>query len=141
MCEQVNRSSWLSRGWSKVYIESEGPDRDYIACATSQHDLPGSPLAVHPTSMQLSRVPLPTPESLAYRSLISRLVSPLRRVRPRVPFYDLAAHRIPTLWTLYRGLMREAPGANVRGIPVLHACLELMEFQDQISSANAFSAE
>ncbi|KZP21455.1 hypothetical protein FIBSPDRAFT_860637 [Athelia psychrophila] len=65
-------------------------------------------------STQLLRIPLPTPESLAHRARISRLVSPLRRVRPRVPFYDLAAHRVPTLWTLYRGLMREAPGANIR---------------------------
>jgi hypothetical protein len=63
---------------------------------------------------QLSRVLLPTPESLAHRARIARLISPLKRVRPRVPFYDLAAHRIPTLWSLYRGLLKEAPGANVR---------------------------
>ncbi|KAF7977210.1 hypothetical protein HWV62_4473 [Athelia sp. TMB] len=64
--------------------------------------------------MQISRIPLPTPESLAHRARIADLVSPLRRVRPRVPFYELAAHRLPTLWTLYRGLLRDAPGENIR---------------------------
>jgi hypothetical protein len=52
--------------------------------------------------------------SLAFRSRLADLISPLRRIRPRVPFYQLAAHRIPTLWTLYRGLLRHAPGKNVR---------------------------
>ncbi|KIM77743.1 hypothetical protein PILCRDRAFT_76421 [Piloderma croceum F 1598] len=63
---------------------------------------------------QLSRVLMPAPESLAHRARMAGLISPLKRVRPRVPFYDLAAHRIPTLWTLYRGLLREAPGTNIR---------------------------
>jgi hypothetical protein len=63
--------------------------------------------------MSLS-VPPPTASSLAHRAEIARLISPLRRVRPKVPFYDLAAHRIPTLWTLYRGLLRHAERENVR---------------------------
>ena len=60
------------------------------------------------------RVPLPSPESLAHRSHIARLVSPLKRIRARVPFWHLAAHRIPTLWTLYRGLLRKSPTSLVR---------------------------
>ena len=66
---------------------------------------------------QLARVLLPTPQSLAHRTRIASIISPLKRVRPRVPFYDLAAHRIPTLWSLYRGLLREVPGTNVRQPP------------------------
>jgi hypothetical protein len=56
----------------------------------------------------------PSPESLARRLELSKLLPPLKRVRARVPFFYLAAHRIPTLWTLYRGLLREAPTKNVR---------------------------
>ncbi|KAF9460353.1 hypothetical protein BDZ94DRAFT_1266355 [Collybia nuda] len=56
---------------------------------------------------------LPSVESQAFRANLAQLVSPLRRVRPRVPFYDLAAHRIPTLWGLYRGLLREAPTDDI----------------------------
>jgi hypothetical protein len=51
--------------------------------------------------------------SLAHRQLIARLLTPLKRVKPRVPFYQLYAHRLPTLWTLYRGLLRFAPDDNV----------------------------
>ncbi|KAF8886728.1 hypothetical protein BD779DRAFT_1441452 [Infundibulicybe gibba] len=57
---------------------------------------------------------LPCPNSQHFRHNLAQLVSPLRRVRPRVPFYDLPAHRIPTLWSLYRGLLREAPTDNIR---------------------------
>ncbi|KAF4593341.1 hypothetical protein AB1N83_010168 [Pleurotus pulmonarius] len=53
-------------------------------------------------------------KSLAFRQKIASLVSPLRRVRPRVPFWKLGAHRIPTLWTLYRGLLRYAPSELIR---------------------------
>ncbi|KAF9224745.1 hypothetical protein BS17DRAFT_702366 [Gyrodon lividus] len=59
-------------------------------------------------------VPPPTSSSLAHRAEIARLISPLRRVRPKVPFYDLAAHRVPTLWALYRGLLRHAERENVK---------------------------
>lgn len=63
----------------------------------------------------------PSHDSLTFRANLARLVSPLRRVRPRVPFYQLAAHRIPTLWTLYRGLLRKAPTDDVREIPPFQA--------------------
>ncbi|KAG6333597.1 hypothetical protein ID866_5497 [Astraeus odoratus] len=58
--------------------------------------------------------PPPSAESLRHRGEIAKLISPLRRVRPRVSFWKLAAHRIPTLWTLYRGLIRHADRDNVR---------------------------
>ncbi|KAF8071824.1 hypothetical protein FPV67DRAFT_1412243 [Lyophyllum atratum] len=56
----------------------------------------------------------PSQESLAFRANLARLISPLRRVRPRVPFCQLAAHRLPTLWSLYRGLLREAPTDEIK---------------------------
>lgn len=59
-------------------------------------------------------VPPPSAESLQHRAEIAKLLSPLRRVLPRVPFWKLAAHRIPTLWTLYRGLLRHAAHENIR---------------------------
>jgi hypothetical protein len=58
-------------------------------------------------------VPPPSADSLAFRASLAHLISPLRRVRPRVPFFQLAIHRIPTL-TLYRNLLRYAPDENVR---------------------------
>ncbi|KAG7097191.1 hypothetical protein E1B28_004563 [Marasmius oreades] len=54
----------------------------------------------------------PAPESLAFRANLARLVSPLRRIRPTVPFWRLAAHRIPTLH-LYRDLLRTAPTDHI----------------------------
>ncbi|KAG8215997.1 hypothetical protein J3R82DRAFT_7988 [Butyriboletus roseoflavus] len=59
-------------------------------------------------------VPPPSPSSLAHRESVARLLTPLRRVRPTVAFYKLAAHRIPTLWTLYRGLQRHAERENLK---------------------------
>ncbi|KAG5730963.1 hypothetical protein E4T56_gene7142 [Termitomyces sp. T112] len=56
----------------------------------------------------------PSQESLTFRANLARFISPLRRVRPRVPFFQLAAHRIPTLWSLYRGLLKEAPTEEIR---------------------------
>ncbi|KAF6761662.1 hypothetical protein DFP72DRAFT_879270 [Ephemerocybe angulata] len=56
----------------------------------------------------------PSSESLARRKEFSKLFSALRRVRSRTPFFELAAHRIPTLWGLYRGLRREAPTSDIR---------------------------
>ncbi|PVG02074.1 hypothetical protein CPB86DRAFT_773049 [Serendipita vermifera] len=50
-----------------------------------------------------------TPSCLQFRSDIAKTFSALRRVRPRVPFYRLPGHRLPTLWTLYRGLLRRLP--------------------------------
>ncbi|KAH9487196.1 hypothetical protein JR316_0001265 [Psilocybe cubensis] len=55
-----------------------------------------------------------TPESSAFRANLANLVSPLRRVRTRTPFFRLAAHRIPTLWELYRGLLRNSPTEQVK---------------------------
>ncbi|KAH7882917.1 hypothetical protein F5I97DRAFT_1938831 [Phlebopus sp. FC_14] len=59
-------------------------------------------------------VPAPSAESVQHRGEIARLISPLRRVRPTVSFLKLAAHRIPTLWYLYRGLLRHAERENVK---------------------------
>ncbi|OAX43758.1 hypothetical protein K503DRAFT_68041 [Rhizopogon vinicolor AM-OR11-026] len=58
-------------------------------------------------------VPLPLPCSVAHRIRVASIISPLKRVRPRTPFYKLSAHRVPTLWSLYRGLLRHAPGENI----------------------------
>lgn len=59
--------------------------------------------------------PPPPPSSHAHRESIARLLTPLRRIRPTIAYYKLAAHRIPTLWTLYRGLQRHAERENVEG--------------------------
>ncbi|EGN92170.1 hypothetical protein SERLA73DRAFT_66209 [Serpula lacrymans var. lacrymans S7.3] len=59
-------------------------------------------------------VPSPSTASIAHRANIAKLISPLKRVRPRIPFYELAAHRVPTLWSLYRGLMKNAPGEDIK---------------------------
>ncbi|THV05366.1 hypothetical protein K435DRAFT_647156 [Dendrothele bispora CBS 962.96] len=56
----------------------------------------------------------PSPHSLAFRANLAKLISPLKRVRPSVPFWKLGAHRVPTLWGLYRGLLRNAPSDNIR---------------------------
>ncbi|EJD05319.1 uncharacterized protein FOMMEDRAFT_103305 [Fomitiporia mediterranea MF3/22] len=56
----------------------------------------------------------PLASVLQRRAELSKQFSALRRVRPCVPFWRLAAHRIPTLWTLYRGIMKHAPGSNIR---------------------------
>ncbi|KII86734.1 hypothetical protein PLICRDRAFT_55645 [Plicaturopsis crispa FD-325 SS-3] len=62
----------------------------------------------------LWRVPQPTPESLAHRARIATIISSLRDTRARVPFWKLAAHNVPTRWSLYRGLMRNAPNDIVK---------------------------
>ncbi|KAJ6595651.1 hypothetical protein DFH09DRAFT_1024448 [Mycena vulgaris] len=63
----------------------------------------------------ISKTALPplSSSSLAFRASLARLVSPLRRVRPRAPFYELTIHRAPTL-ALYRSLLRYAPDDNIR---------------------------
>ncbi|KAH9171282.1 hypothetical protein EDB89DRAFT_1852620 [Lactarius sanguifluus] len=50
----------------------------------------------------------------SHRQRIASVVSSLRPVRPRVPFYRLSAHSVPTLWVLYRGLLRASPNSNIR---------------------------
>ncbi|KAM5539475.1 hypothetical protein V8D89_006927 [Ganoderma adspersum] len=59
-------------------------------------------------------VPLTSAESLAHRARIATLLAPLRPTRFRAPLTRLEAHRIPTLWTLYRGILRDAPDEVVR---------------------------
>ncbi|KAK7033168.1 hypothetical protein R3P38DRAFT_786614 [Favolaschia claudopus] len=72
----------------------------------------------------------PTAASVAFRTSLARLVSPLRRVRPRVPFFQLAIHRAPTL-VLYRNLLRLAPDDNVH-LPVSQLCWSCAE--DELDS-------
>ncbi|KAK2462369.1 hypothetical protein APHAL10511_005675 [Amanita phalloides] len=55
----------------------------------------------------------PSPASPTFRAELAKLVSPLKRIRPRVPFWQLAAHRIPTL-SLYRRLLRNASSEDIR---------------------------
>ncbi|VDC01355.1 unnamed protein product [Peniophora sp. CBMAI 1063] len=53
--------------------------------------------------------------SLAFRAQVSQALSEHNKYRrPAIPFYKLRAHRVPTLWTLYRGLLRFAPNDLVR---------------------------
>ncbi|KAF8149379.1 hypothetical protein B0H34DRAFT_667715 [Crassisporium funariophilum] len=53
-------------------------------------------------------------QSITFRANLAELVAPLRRVRSRSPFFHLAAHRIPTLWSLYRGLLRNSPTGDIK---------------------------
>jgi hypothetical protein len=62
---------------------------------------------------------LPPATSLPFRANLAQLVSPLRRVRSRTPFFQLPAHRIPTLWSLYRGLLKNSPSEDVHS-PIFH---------------------
>ncbi|KAJ7634695.1 hypothetical protein FB45DRAFT_909585 [Roridomyces roridus] len=54
-----------------------------------------------------------SPSSLTFRAGLAQSVSSLRHVRPRVPFFELAVHRAPTL-ALYRNLLRYSPDDNIR---------------------------
>ncbi|KAK7471031.1 hypothetical protein VKT23_002446 [Stygiomarasmius scandens] len=56
----------------------------------------------------------PSSRSLEFRANLAKLISPLKRVRPTVPFWKLSAHRVPTLWGLYRGLLKSAPTDNIK---------------------------
>src|SRR6266702_2262711 len=56
----------------------------------------------------------PTLAGITHRQGVACIVSSRRPVRPHIPFYRLAAHRVPILWVLYRGLLRAAPNSNVR---------------------------
>ncbi|KZT63669.1 hypothetical protein DAEQUDRAFT_699831 [Daedalea quercina L-15889] len=57
---------------------------------------------------------LSSAQSLAHRARIASIISSLRPSRFRTPMCNLQAHRIPTLWSLYRGLLRDAPSDDVR---------------------------
>ncbi|KZT50865.1 hypothetical protein CALCODRAFT_164152 [Calocera cornea HHB12733] len=59
-------------------------------------------------------MPLPplSPALQAQHSLLSHLLTSLRRTRPHVPFWKLPAHRVPTLH-LYRHLLRASPSPIV----------------------------
>ncbi|KAI0754714.1 hypothetical protein C8Q80DRAFT_1093371 [Daedaleopsis nitida] len=59
-------------------------------------------------------VPFPSSQSIAHRARLAALVSELRPTHFRAPLTRLLAHRIPTLWTLYRGIMRDAPTEMIR---------------------------
>ncbi|KAI0357526.1 hypothetical protein OH77DRAFT_1399072 [Trametes cingulata] len=59
-------------------------------------------------------VPLPLAESLLHRARLASLISKLRPTQFGAPLTRLQAHRIPTLWTLYRGIMRDAPTETIR---------------------------
>ncbi|OSD07444.1 hypothetical protein PYCCODRAFT_1382214 [Trametes coccinea BRFM310] len=59
-------------------------------------------------------IPLPSPATLAHRARLAKLISELRPTNFNAPLTRLRAHRIPTLWTLYRGIMRDAPTETIR---------------------------
>lgn len=84
----------------------------------------------------------PSDASLSLRARIAQTIAPLRRVTPRAPFWKLGAHRIPVLWSLYRGLLRASLTPDVR---VLWPCRArgslLTASQDQVESHAAFSQE
>lgn len=67
----------------------------------------------------------PSPESVVFRQNLAKLLAPLRRVRPRVPFFKLAVHTVPTQWGLYRGLLRAAPTDNVHLLCSLYYPIDL----------------
>ncbi|KZV66842.1 hypothetical protein PENSPDRAFT_654551 [Peniophora sp. CONT] len=75
-----------------------------------------SPLAAYTRSLTTSTHEYTPPAaSLAFRAQIASTLSERHRYkRPTVPFYQLRAHRVPTLWTLYRGLLSLAPNELVR---------------------------
>ena len=66
-------------------------------------------------------ITLPSTESLQHWAEIAKRLLSLRHVLPRVPLWKLAAHRIPTLWTLYRGLLRHVQHHNVRVATFCHS--------------------
>ena len=68
-------------------------------------------------NVAFAMISAPSPASPTFRADLAKLISPLKRIRPRVPFWQLAAHRIPTL-SLYRGLLRNASTEDV-GVPGL----------------------
>ncbi|KAG8854363.1 hypothetical protein FRB91_003607 [Serendipita sp. 411] len=68
-------------------------------------------MGLNPTSSTsgLAVAQLLSTASIQHRAYLSKEFTKLRRVRPRVPFFKLVAHRLPTLWGLYRDLIRCLP--------------------------------
>jgi hypothetical protein len=71
--------------------------------------------------------------AVPFREKLAELVSPLRRIRSKSPFFELAAHRIPTLWSLYRGLLRNSPTDDVFIICIFSTYSYLYHSYSQIS--------
>ncbi|KAI0647834.1 hypothetical protein C8Q79DRAFT_952145 [Trametes meyenii] len=59
-------------------------------------------------------VPLPFAQILSRRARLASLLSELRPTRFQAPLTRLNAHRIPTLWTLYRGILRDSPTDTIK---------------------------
>lgn len=82
----------------------------------SQTSIPSDPSADIDLrrAMSLSLVTYaPSASSLKVRTRIAQEISGLKRTKPNVPFWRLPSHRVPTLWSLYRNLLRAAPSHNV----------------------------
>jgi len=78
------------------------------------------------------------------RDSIRQHLKPLRRVRPRTPFWKISAHRVPTL-QLYKRLLKHAPTDAVRFASFTIFFLYLPIFfsgrPDSISGTNAVEGE
>ncbi|TFY66964.1 hypothetical protein EVG20_g4134 [Dentipellis fragilis] len=89
--------------------------RAYIA-VSSPLESPGSRLSLF-FSVMFRATPLwqqSFEHSLKSLDRFRDTLSGLKRTRPHVPFWKLAAHRVPTLWSLYRGLLRSSPDEQVK---------------------------
>lgn len=58
------------------------------------------------------------------RESIRQLLKPLQRARPRTPFWNIPAHRLPTLH-LYKNLLQNAPTDAVCTQPLSMPPLQL----------------
>ncbi|KAG8969200.1 hypothetical protein FRC03_004153 [Tulasnella sp. 419] len=56
----------------------------------------------------------PSLESITFRKSVAQKLYLLRRTRPKIPFYELPAHRVPTRWYLYRRLLANTPSPEIR---------------------------
>ncbi|KAH9933166.1 uncharacterized protein BXZ73DRAFT_46384 [Epithele typhae] len=59
-------------------------------------------------------IPLPSAQSLAHRAQLAVRISQLRPTPFKHPLTRYDSHRIPTLWTLYRGILRDSPTETIR---------------------------
>lgn len=95
-----------------LFVAGNATQLRTVASTTSpepQDDV-GSSTHVYTTAYQ------PSEASRELRARVARTILPLRRITPNVPFWELGAHRLPVLWSLYRGLLRAAPTKDVRPI-------------------------